>query len=75
MNKRDQPAFPCEVECRDGTFHYTTRHTGLTLRQYYIGQALAGAAQDRSVSGKLVSAKVLARRAADIADAAIEEEL
>lgn len=39
-----QPAFPYPVSLRDDGAILEDPHRGMTLRQYYIGQALAGAA-------------------------------
>lgn len=44
MRDKDRPAFPqhvCEI-CSDPIGHMEPNYSGMTLRQYYAGQALAG---------------------------------
>ena len=66
-NKTGGPAFPSEQgECQDGTWNQTY-DSGMSLRDYFAGQALAGICSDNEATDGMRPA-ALARWCWKIAD-------
>lgn len=67
MNPDNPPAFPHNEQNDDGSHHYT--HPGMTLRDWFAGQALAG----RMINGFASGADIHARVSYELADAMLAE--
>ena len=63
-SRPDDPAFPCDVSDDCGTYY-----EGVSVREYFAAQALAGLMVGRSVDGSPDEARQVADRAVAVADA------
>lgn len=59
------PAFPCDVQVEDNSGSHYEEHSGLSLRDWFAGQALAGLCSQKPLPETPRQAAKIAYEAAD----------